>query len=395
MHSGFKGRKHRDRSDRSREPQVRDERLMDVGRITGELLHDLGGILSLLAGRVALAREKSALGRIPNEELERIQGDTDELRSMVLDILDEIQGIPSPMDVTFPISPTVEEAMNRWLMGAPSVNARLRSAVPDGAEVAGPRTFCSRALGNLLRNAARHAKSEIKVSIVPGKGRNQLEIRVEDDGDGVPPEVREHLFEPFVSQSKVGAGLGLSFARWGVERLGGSLEFKGKSESLGGAFFQVLLPLVPRPRRTPLFEPGGRVRGNLSERGEPLSGLKVAVVDDNEGIRRLYTRLLNRCGADASYMDPAGWRTLSDALRDFRKIDPDVILLDVNLGGLSGPSVERALAREMPQLAQRVIFMTGGLSLEGTERPVVNKVATWDEVLKAILAVTDPTEGAG
>ncbi len=394
MRSGFD---EGDRNDRSDEASLQDRQLKDVGRITGELLHDLGSILSLLCGRVALAREKATLGRIPSEELDRIQTDTDELRRMVLDILDEFRGVPSPLEATFPVTPTVEEAMNRWLLGAPSIGTRLRVEIPPEAQIAGPRSFFSRALGNLLRNAARHARSEIVVSLLPGREPHQIEIRVEDDGEGVAPEVRKHLFEPFVSKSTAGSGLGLglSFARWGINRLGGSLELKEASDSLGGACFQMQLPLARSPVRRALDCSGALPSERGDSGGEPLAGLRVAVVDDNQGIRKLYARLLRRSGAEPDVFDPAGWKTAAHAARELGAVESDVILLDVNLDGLSGLTVEERLSRECPKLGERIVFMTGGPALEGIDRPVINKMATWDEVVAAIVAVADSAPDAG
>ena len=110
--------------------EEQDRRLRELGVVTGELMLDLGGIVSILAGRVALAREEATLGRTPTDELARIQADTDELRRMVLEILDELRGVhPSP-EVTFPVTDTLEETVDRWLIGAPSVNTTLESSLP-------------------------------------------------------------------------------------------------------------------------------------------------------------------------------------------------------------------------------------------------------------------------
>lgn len=365
-----------------------DAELRRLGRVTSELLHDLGGILGVLSGRVSLAREEASLGRIPSEELRRIQGDTDELRRMVVEILEEIRGRPRSLEVTFPVSTTLDESVKRWLAGAPSVNTTLRSTLAPNAEVAGPRSFFTRSIGNLLRNAARHARSEIRITVRPDVTGNAVQIMLEDDGAGVAPEVRERVFEPFVSASDSGTGLGLSFARWGIERLGGTVELSEAPTELGGAAFTVTLPLSTLPRAHSRRETSDRPgRDSAGTRpGESLAGIRVAVVDDDRAVRTTLSRLLARSGADAVGIDPAHWRSAEAASLELRAMDPDVILLDVNLGRVSGAEVAGALRTHAPDLVHRLLFMTGGAPPGSLDRfEVISKMVGWNELVSRIL----------
>ena len=135
-------------------------------------------------------------------------------------------------------------------MGAPAVTTTLNSSLRKDVQVSGPRSFFSRAIGNLLRNAARHARSEIRLSVRLTADGGQVEIRVEDDGDGMSRELADHLFDPFVSGTGLGVGLGLSFARWGIERLGGAHVRAGPLDPLRSHV----------PRRPPAFHNGWQVR---------------------------------------------------------------------------------------------------------------------------------------
>ncbi len=68
---------------------------------------------------------------------------------------------------------------------------------------------------NLLNNAVRYASGEaasIELFVVCDKSR-RMELHVQDDGPGISPEVRAHLFEPFYTTSSKGTGLGLYLAR--------------------------------------------------------------------------------------------------------------------------------------------------------------------------------------
>lgn len=113
-------------------------------------------------------------------------------------------------------------------------------------EVAGSRTQLGRLVANLLDNAQRHARSAVTVS-VRREGRWAV-VEVADDGDGVPEDDRERIFERFVrldaarSRDDGGAGLGLAIARDVAVRHGGTLSVR--EATAGGALFTLRLPPV-------------------------------------------------------------------------------------------------------------------------------------------------------
>ncbi|MEW2811837.1 ATP-binding protein [Streptomyces massasporeus] len=113
-------------------------------------------------------------------------------------------------------------------------------------EVAGSRGQLGRVLANLLDNAQRHARSAVTVNV--RREGDRAVVGVADDGDGVPEDDRERIFERFVrldaarSRDDGGAGLGLAIARDVAVRHGGTLT-AGRGPA-GGALFELRLPLV-------------------------------------------------------------------------------------------------------------------------------------------------------
>lgn len=91
-----------------------------------------------------------------------------------------------------------------------------------------------RALANMVVNAARYGNGWIKVS--SGSEASRARFRVEDDGPGIKPEQREHLFQPFVrgdsARSTSGTGLGLAIVQRIIDNHNGRLEI-GSSERGG------------------------------------------------------------------------------------------------------------------------------------------------------------------
>jgi signal transduction histidine kinase len=101
---------------------------------------------------------------------------------------------------------------------------------------------------NLFLNAvdAMPDGGALKVMTEAGVGgtRSTIRVRVADTGPGVPPDVRDRIFEPFVSTKEEGTGFGLALAQQAVEEHGGMLRLEDRAEDRRGAVFVVELPLV-------------------------------------------------------------------------------------------------------------------------------------------------------
>ncbi|MBV9831985.1 MAG: HAMP domain-containing histidine kinase [Marmoricola sp.] len=124
--------------------------------------------------------------------------------------------------------------------GGPHVDV---SGVSAG-QVAGDRVLLAQVVGNLLSNARRHARSEVALSLQ--EYGNRVVLTVDDDGDGIPPEDRERVFERFVRLDEArdrdagGSGLGLAIVDKVVHGLGGDVRVQESAH--GGARFVVTLP---------------------------------------------------------------------------------------------------------------------------------------------------------
>lgn len=99
----------------------------------------------------------------------------------------------------------------------------------------GDRSLLARTLGNLIRNAVKHADSKVIVTIAINDEEHSALISVADDGPGYSPEILDRLGEPFVKgHASNGTGLGLAIAKRIIDLHGGTLSF-GSSKNLGGA----------------------------------------------------------------------------------------------------------------------------------------------------------------
>ncbi|WP_433498039.1 sensor histidine kinase [Sphaerimonospora sp. CA-214678] len=139
-----------------------------------------------------------------------------------------------------------------------------RLSIEDGVMVKVVPGYVGRLVGNLLDNAQRHTRDTIEVSV--RKVGLDAELTVDDDGEGVPPDERERVFERFMrldtarSRDRGGTGLGLAIARDVALSHGGRLRVE--DSLLGGARFVLRLPLMTALPRYPSDTCGkGRTRG--------------------------------------------------------------------------------------------------------------------------------------
>lgn len=113
--------------------------------------------------------------------------------------------------------------------------------------VSGDRTLLRQALVNVLDNAIKHSPAGGVAAVATDYVGNMAEISVSDQGAGIAPEHRAHLFERFyrtdVSRNSQtgGFGLGLAIARWAIEAHGGSIDFDTEMDR--GSVFRIRLPL--------------------------------------------------------------------------------------------------------------------------------------------------------
>jgi signal transduction histidine kinase len=132
------------------------------------------------------------------------------------------------------------DAEDRAAVGAVAIGFN----VPEGAMPALlDAEMLHRALGNILRNAAqaiRDARRGGKVVLSVHALGDAYVIDVDDDGPGIPEEVAQQLFDPYVTTKRDGTGLGLSIVKKIVVDHGGSIE--ATKAPLGGARFRIVVP---------------------------------------------------------------------------------------------------------------------------------------------------------
>ncbi|MEN0060753.1 MAG: response regulator [Myxococcota bacterium] len=198
---------------------------------------------------------------------------------------------------------------------------------------------------NLLVNAQQAIDAAVpgphEVLVRLSATDDHIELVVEDSGIGVAVSERERIFEAFVTRREHGLGLGLAICREVVRSHGGTIRVE--DSSLGGAAFIVTLP--HHTGLTPTATP------DLPDWTKPLD---VLVIDDEPSVRRAISRLLREHRVIEAH-------SVAEARRHLEEGNvPDVIVCDLMLDGELGSVLYESLREVDPDLANRILFVTGG-----------------------------------
>jgi signal transduction histidine kinase len=225
-----------------------DEQQGELGaarsRFVANAAHELRTPLATLrtvAGLLGTRREDMTADEVEQccEILER-QGR--HLESLVADLLDLTtieHGVVDARDVPSSVDELLAHAI---AIAPPPRHVTLATALEPGLVVQGDADRLGRVFVNLLTNAYRHGGPDVRVGA--SADGDQVVIAVEDDGDGVSPQVAAQLFEPFTraTSRRAGHGLGLAIAHGIVDQHGGSIAYEPRLPR--GARFVVRLPVT-------------------------------------------------------------------------------------------------------------------------------------------------------
>jgi two-component system, OmpR family, sensor kinase len=208
-----------------------------LARMAAMAAHEIRNPLGVIRGAVELVRARSgaALSGPDQVALGDALGEVERLRRLTEDLLD-VAREPALTPIPVDLAEVAAEAARAHASAYPSTEVRL--AVPR-LPVQGDPVRLQQVVRNLLQNAAQAGARVIQLrgEAVGGQAR----LRVEDDGPGVPGELRERLFAPFASGRAGGRGLGLAIARRIVVRHGGTLELVDRDRP--GGTFELRIPL--------------------------------------------------------------------------------------------------------------------------------------------------------
>ncbi|MFZ0212022.1 MAG: ATP-binding protein [Candidatus Acidiferrales bacterium] len=244
----------------------RAERLAALGQLTAGLAHEIRNPLGIIKGSAEMLTQKLQSSQpVAGELAGYISAEVNRLNALVTRFLDFAR--PSHLELhSIELPPLIDRALEvaqaRYPHAPVTIVRRFAHNLPL---VLADEQLCEQVFINLILNAYEamgahdgqdngvsgptpdQPKGTLSVSIRPDSkdGLSGVSIEIQDTGPGVSGDLREQIFNPFVTSKKTGVGLGLSIVAKIVDDHGGAIQLI--SEPGQGACFRVFLPAAPKP----------------------------------------------------------------------------------------------------------------------------------------------------
>ncbi len=355
-------------------------RLSSLGTMAAGVAHEINNPLAVvlatsecLVGDLAAVRAELTGGQMPSVDsrladaisaVAEIESASRRIARIVADLKTFSRPSPTPADGA-DIVRVIESAV-RATAHELKFRAQLVVDLQGLRKVRGDETRLGQVFVNLLINAAQAiapGHADLNQVIVTGRQVDEtVQVTVRDTGPGIPAHIMPHIFDPFFTTKDVGqgTGLGLSICHGIVQAIGGKLAVQ--TELGRGTSFTVTIPIAP-----PVL-PASPGTGSVQAAGVMSSAsihattrARVLVIDDEPFVHRALARILR----PHELIHAMNGREALELVE--RGALFDAILSDVMMPTMTGIELyERLLARH-PDLARRIVFVTGGATTAAIE----------------------------
>jgi len=346
------------------EEQLRHAQKMEaIGTLAGGIAHDFNNILAAIMGYADLACLDLPDGSSAKKSIREVVRAANRAKELVRHILifsRKTDQEKAPMH----IQQIVREALKLLRASIPSTVLIQQHIDTDcGAIMANP-TQIHQIVMNLCTNAAQ--AMEIKGGIIevcltctkldryalpPGSSMQPgayIKLSILDNGPGIPPEIRDRMFEPYFTTKGVGkgSGLGLAVVHGIVKAHNGEIVVES---AIGrGSAFHIYFPMVHGEEQALVMENDAL----------PVGNERILLVDDEQAIADLGKRILERLGYSVS-----AWTDSRLALKAFEEAPThfDLVVTDQTMPGMTGCDLAREILRLKPEMP--IILCTGYSSI--------------------------------
>jgi signal transduction histidine kinase/CheY-like chemotaxis protein len=321
----------------------RSQKMESIGAFAGGTAHNFRNILQAISGNIEymemLYAKKPEIKELAVNIYESVRKGVDLINSL----LRFSQREENCEFVDTDLSDVITEA-HKIISRVFEKSIQIKLDLKKDLFVRGNHALLSQIFMNLFNNA-RDAMPEGGVLRIEAKKRaDKIIAHVSDTGHGMDEDTLERIFDPFFTLKEVGKGTGLGLATTHgiVEQHNGNISVK--SELGKGTTFTICFPSTKRKDLPKLKPQKQLIIGK--------DGQKVLIVDDEKPARDALTYLSRSLGYEAIPIEgPA------EALKNYRKWSPDVVLMDRNMPEMNGSTCIKELVRMDPNA--RIIIVSG------------------------------------
>lgn len=390
----------------ARDELVQAEKLAAVGSMAAGLAHEMNNPLTSIIGYMHLALRSRDLN-FERARLERVAEQAARAAGVVRNLLSfarKREPEKEHASVNAIVRKAIELKEYELRVSGIGVRTELDPSLPmtmlDSNQM-------SQVLVNLMTNAEQtmvEARIPGTIQITTRARAGRIQIELSDEGPGIPAESLPRLFEPFFSTKEVGrgTGLGLSICYGIVQEHGGSISVENRRG--GGACFTVDLPIVGPQESGATAAVASRTKA--AEAGAAAAvkeippssqnGFRVLLVDDEPMILDIYYQGLTRAGYDV--VTATNGQT---ALKRLAEARFHVVVTDLMMPRMGGMELAASVAASHPDLAEKVIFMTGDVASDPRRKygipagaRLLEKPFTHEDLLEAISSLCEPSPAA-
>src|SRR5580704_368350 len=244
--------------EQAQEEARRSERLAALGQMSAGLAHEIRNPLGVIKGSAEMLHQKLGESNpLASELAGYISSETNRLSALVTRFLDFARPLHAelaPRQITVVLDRALHDVSLMFKDESVRVRRDYEANLPL---VPLDESLCEQAFVNLIQNAydamgASGGTVRVRVATANNAGREGVEVRIEDTGPGVPAELREQIFNPFVTTKKTGVGLGLSIVSKIIDGHRGSIRIEAAGET-DGTGFVLFFPAVDES--SPVTEP--------------------------------------------------------------------------------------------------------------------------------------------
>ncbi len=363
-------------SRRLQEQLLQSEKLAALGELTSGVAHELNNPLATVVGYAELLALDTQLPEGVKRKLATIHQEATRASHIVSNLLSYARR-SSPEKSFVNLNDVIQAALEMRRYQLQTDNVRITTDLSDKAPaVWGDELQLQQVLLNIVNNAAQaitnwRGSGEIRIwtRSATMSGRAATRIIIEDNGPGIAPEHLRRVFDPFFTTKPTGegTGLGMSIALRIISNHEGLIWAESR---LGhGARFIIELPGAAGSEVVEDFDDAPVPSENRDENAH------ILVVDDEEPVVTLMTEILQM---DGHRVTPAF--NGAEAIALLNVDDYDLILSDVRMPAVGGPTFFEILQTTRPDLLPKVIFVTGDTMSASTQnflqraaRPVLSK----------------------
>ena len=348
----------RELTERARlEQQLRQsEKLAALGQMISGVAHELNNPLAVMKGYMELVLRRDELSVQLRSDLEKVARESNRAAKLVSNFLSFAREQPmhrETVDLNELVGRLAESRRPEFENSRAELRLNLDAQLP--AANADPEQI-QKVLTHLLNNALQ-ALLEVSrprcLQVSTQRMESLIQIRVEDNGPGVPPVVAPYIFEPFFTTKEVGQGTGLGLSISHSIMMDHNGRIFHRPTAGGGACFVLELPLVgPNADSEPAAPPVA----------PPSESARILVLDDDKTIAELLGEMLNLLGYTTSLCYSG-----REALELVDQVEFDLIISDFRMPKMNGREFYEQTVRKKPELARRIVFLTGDVVNEETQ----------------------------